>query len=111
MELGQVAQNQRCLDEALVWFQRAEEALESLVHDTRRLEEIALIDGSRRAIASIFGRSGRAEQGRSILESHIRMLERLSKNAGGDPAIGLLATLARLELAADDSTIGTLRAA
>jgi tetratricopeptide (TPR) repeat protein len=111
MELGRVAQNQRCLDEALVWYQRAEEALESLLHDTRRLEEIALIDGSRRAIASIFGRSGREEQRRRILESHSRMLERLSKNAGGDPAIGLLATLVRLELAADENAIGTLRAA
>jgi tetratricopeptide (TPR) repeat protein len=111
MKLGRVAQNQKRLDEALVWYQRAEEALEGLVHDTRRLEEIALIDGSRRAIASIFGRSGRAKQRRRILESHFRMLERLSKNAGGDPAIGLLATLVRLKLAADGSTIGTLRAA
>ena len=111
MELGRVAQNQRCLDEALVWYQRAEEALERLVHDARRLEEIALIDESRRAIASIFGRSGREEQRRRILESHIRMLKRLSKNAGGDPAIGLLATLVRLELAADENAIGTLRAA
>ena len=105
MELGRVAHNQRRLDEALVWFQRAEEALEGLVHDPRHLEEIVLIDESRRAIASLFGRSGREEQRRRILESHIRMLERLSKNAGGDPAIGLLATLVRLELAPDDSAI------
>ena len=39
------------------------------------------------------------------------MLERLSEHAGGDPAIGLLAALVRLDLAADDSASAKLRAA
>ncbi len=39
------------------------------------------------------------------------MLERLSEHAGGDPAIGLLAALARLDLAPDDSASAKLRAA
>ena len=69
------------------------------------------IDGSRRAIAAMFGRRGLEEPRRRLLESHIRMLERLSEHAGGDPAIGLLAALARLELAPDDSASAKLRAA
>ena len=39
------------------------------------------------------------------------MLERLSERAGGDPAIGLLATLTRSDLAPDDSASAKLRAA
>jgi eukaryotic-like serine/threonine-protein kinase len=111
MELGQVARNQRRFDEALVWFQRAEEALERVVLDSQHLGVIDAIDGSRRAIAAMFGRSGREEQRRRILESHIRMLERLSQNAGADPAIGLLATLVRLDLAADENAIERFRSA
>ena len=100
MELGRVAHEQQRFDEALVCFQRAEEALEGMVRDPRQLEVIVSIDESRRAIASLLGRSGLEEPRRRLLESHIRMLERLSEHAGGDPAIGLLATLARLDLAA-----------
>ena len=73
-----------------------------MVHDPRHLEVIVSIDESRRAIASLFGRSGLEEPRRRLLESHIRMLERLSEHAGADPAIGLLAALARLDLAPDD---------
>ena len=111
MELGRVAHDQERFDEALVWFQRAEEVLEGLVHDPRHLEVIVWIDGSRRTIASMFGRRGLEEPRRRLLESHIRMLERLSERAGGDPAIGLLAALARLELAPDDGASAKLRAA
>ena len=39
------------------------------------------------------------------------MLERLSERAGGDPAIGLLAALARVDLAPDDGASAKLRAA
>ena len=111
MELGRVAHNQERFDEALVCFQRAEEALEGLVHNPRHLEVIVSIDESRRAIASLFGRSGLEEPRRRLLESHIRMLERLSEHAGSDPAIGLLATLVRLDLAPDDDASAKLRAA
>ncbi len=111
MELGRVAHNQQRFDEALVCFQRAEEALEGLVHDPRHLEVIVSIDESRRAIASLLGRSGLEEQRRRLLESHIRMLERLSEHAGGDPAIGLLVTLVRLDLPPDDGASKKLRAA
>ena len=91
MELGRVAHNQERFDEAVVCFQRAEGALEGLVHDPRHLDVIVSIDESRRAIASVFGLSGQEELRRKLLESHIRMLERLSEHAGGDPSIGLLA--------------------
>jgi hypothetical protein len=39
------------------------------------------------------------------------MLERSSEHAGGDPAIGLLATLVRLDLAPDEGASAKLRAA
>ena len=98
MELGRVAHNQRRFDEALVCFQRAEEALEGLVRNPRHLEVIVSIDEMRRSIAVLLGCSGQEEPRRRLLELHIRMLERSSEHAGVDPAIGLLATLARLDL-------------
>ena len=69
-----------------------------MARDPRNLEVIVSIDESRRAIASLFGRRGLDEPRRRLLESHIRMLERLSEHAGGDPAIGLLATLLAIGL-------------
>jgi hypothetical protein len=45
------------------------------------------------------------------MESHVRMLERLSERAGADPAIGLLATLVRLGLTPDDGAGTKLRTA
>ncbi|MFI5457191.1 MAG: protein kinase [Isosphaerales bacterium] len=111
MQLGRVAQKQERFDEMLVCFHRAEEALEGLVHDSRRLEVIVAIDESRRVIASVLGHSGLKEAQRRLMESHIRMLEQLSEHAGGDPAIGLLATLFPLDLASDDSASAKLRAA
>jgi len=76
MELGRVARSQGRFDEALVCFQRAEEALEGLVHDPRHLEVILSIDESRQAIASMFGRSGLEQPRRRLLESHIRITMR-----------------------------------
>ena len=111
MELGRVAHSQNCIDEALVWFQRAEEALEGLVHDSRYLDLIVFIDGQRRTIASVFGRSGLEGPRRRLLEMHLRELERLSELGGGDSAIELLATLVRLELAPDADASTKLRAA
>ena len=61
-----------------------------MVHYPGYLEVIVSIDESRLAIASLFGRTGLEEPRRRLLESHIRMLERLSEQSGGDPAIGLL---------------------
>jgi len=111
MELGRVASNQGHLDEALVCVRRAETVLEGLVHDARDLEVIGAIDLARRTIASLFRRSGREEPRRRLLESHFRMLERLSEHAGCDPAIDLLAELVRLDLAADESARAKLRTA
>ncbi len=111
MELGRVAHNQERSGEALFCFQRAEDVLEGLVHDQRHLDVIVSIDQSRRAIASLFGRCGLEEPRRRLLESHIRMLERLSEHTPGDPAIGILATLARLDLAPDEGATAKLRAA
>jgi eukaryotic-like serine/threonine-protein kinase len=110
-ELGWVAQKEKCFDEALAWTQRAEHVLEGLVHDPRNWEAIELIDQSRATIASLFGRRGLEEPRRKLLESHIRMLERLSELAGGDPATELLATLVRLDLAPDDGASAKLRTA
>ena len=101
-ELGYVAQQQRRFDEALVCYRRAEEALEGLVHDPRHLDAIVSIDQLRRTIALLFGRSGLQKPRRRLLELHIRMLERLNEHAGADPVIGLLAKLARVDLAPDD---------
>ncbi len=111
IELGWVAKNQEHNDDALVYFRRAEDLLQGLVHDPRHLELIVSIDQSRRAIAELFGRSGQAEPRRRLLESHVRMLERLSGQAGADPEIGLLAALVRSDLAADDTARTKLRAA
>jgi len=111
LELGRVAADQDRFDEALVYFQRTESVLESLVHDPRRLEAIVMIDLARRKIAELLGRRGLEEQRRMLLERHIRMLEHLSDSGGADPAIGLLAALTRADLAADDSAIAPLHAA
>ncbi len=111
LELGSGDLEQEHFDATLVWVQRAEEALKSLVQDPRRLEAIVMIDRARQTIAALLGRRGLEEQRRKLLETHLRMLEHLSDSGGGDPAIGLLAALTRAELAADDSAIATLRAA
>ncbi len=111
MELAWVARLQQRFDEALACVQRAEDVLERLVHDPRHFEVIVSIDTSRRMIAVLLGRSGLEEPRRRLLESHIRMLDRLSERAGGDPAIGLVATLARLDLAPGDGASAKLRAA
>jgi len=111
MELGLVASEQERFDESLVCFQRAEDVLEGLVHDPRHLEVIISIDQARQRIASLLSRSGLEEPRRRLLESHIRMLERLGEHAGGDPVIGLLATLVRLDLAPDNGASAKLRAA
>ncbi len=77
--------------------------LERLAHDPRRLEVIFSIEELRRSMAVLLGRSGLEEQRRKLLETHFRMLERLSERAGADPVIGLLAALVRWDLAPDDS--------
>ena len=57
-----------------------------------------------RMIASLLSRSGLEGPQRRLMESHVRMLERLSERAGSDPAIGLLAALARVDLAGKADT-------
>ena len=111
MDLGWAARDQQRYDEALVWLQRAEEALEGLAHEPQNLQVILSIDEVRRTIAGLFGRRGQDESRRRLLESHIGMLERLSERAGADPAIGLLAALARVDLAPDQSASAKIRAA
>ena len=113
LDLGAVAASQECFEEALASYQRAEATLKGVVHDPRRLGAIVSIDQSRRRMASLLARGGLEEARRRLLESHIRMLEHLRDSGGGDPAIGLLATLARADLAPADgaSAIAPLRAA
>ena len=111
IDLAFVAQDQQRYDEALVWLQRAHEALEDLVREPQNLQVILSIDEVRRLIAWLFGRRGQDESRRRLLESHISMLERLSERAGCDPAIGVLAALARVDLAPDKSASAKIRAA
>jgi serine/threonine protein kinase len=111
MELGWTARDEGRSDEMLVWLERADPVLEGLVERPQNLEVIVSIDQSRRAIAGLFARRGLEEPRRTVLESHIRMLERLSERAGSDPAIGLLAAMARADLASDDSVGAAIRAA
>jgi eukaryotic-like serine/threonine-protein kinase len=111
MELGWTARDEQRYDEMLVWLQRALEALEGLAHEPQNLQVIVSIDNSRRTIAGLFGRRGQDESRRRLLESHIRMLEQSSERAGGDPVIGLLAAMARVDLAPDKSASAKLRAA
>ena len=112
MELAWVADQQERSDEAMVVLQRAETTLENLlVHDPPRIDVIVSINQSRRRIASLLSRSALEGPRRRLMESHVRMLERLSERAGADPAIGLLATLVRLGLAPDDGATTKLRTA
>jgi tetratricopeptide (TPR) repeat protein len=111
INLGWAAQYQQRYDEALVWLQRGEEVLEVLAHEPQNLQVVLLIDDVRQSIASLFGRRCQDESRRRLLESHARMLERLSERAGSDPAIGLLAALARVDLAPDRCTSEKIRAA
>ncbi len=93
MELGLADRARARDDEALVWFKRALEVLEGLAHEPQDFQVIFSIDHSRRAIAGLCRRRGLDEERRRVLESHIRILERLSERAGSDPEIGLLAAL------------------
>jgi eukaryotic-like serine/threonine-protein kinase len=112
MELAWVADQQERSDEAMVLLQRAQATLENLlVQGPPRMEVIISIHKSRRRIASLLSRSGLEEPRRRLMESHLRMLERLSERAGADPAIGLLATLVRLGLTPDDGASTKLRTA
>ena len=110
-ELGRVGADQERFDESLACVRRAEEALNGLVHNPRRLEAIISIDRSRRQVAGQLGHRGLEGARRKLLESHIRMLEHMGEDAGRDPVIEFLAALARLDLASNDGAITTLRAA
>ena len=101
MEVGLADRAQGRYDEAMVRFQRALDVLEGLAHEPQDLQVIFSIDQTRRSIAGLCRLRGLEEERRRVLESHIRMLERLSVRAGGDPAIGFLAALARVDLAPD----------
>ena len=87
MELGWVARDQERYDEALVWFQRAEEALEGLVHDPQHLEVILSIDevatNDRLAVRS--SRPGRtAAEAAGVAHPHARAVERACRGRSRD---------------------------
>ncbi len=103
MQLGWIARILERYDEMLVFFQRADATLNELAHDPRKLDVILSIDQSRRAIVWLLGRKGLEEPRRRLMESHVRMLEQLSEQRGAERAIGLLARMARLDLALDRS--------
>jgi hypothetical protein len=111
MQLGWDARVQGRYDEMLAWLERAEVVLKGLAQEPQNVQVIMAIDDVRSSIAWLFSRRGQDESRRSLLESHSRMLERLSERAGGDPAIGLLAALARVSVAPDQSAIAMIRAA
>jgi hypothetical protein len=110
--LAWVAEQQGRSEEEMVLLQRAEATLENLlVQGPPRMDVIISIHRSRRRIASLQSRSGLEGPRRRLMESHVRMLERLSERAGVDPAIGLLTNLVRLGLATDDGPSTKLRTA
>ena len=111
MQDGMTAEDENRLDEALASHRRAEEVMSRLVDDPTRLEAFITLDLARMRIASLLARRGLDGPRRELLESHIRMLERLSGDGGADPAIALLAALARSELASDLVASARLRAA
>jgi serine/threonine protein kinase len=111
MGLSWDARVQERYDEMLAWLKRAEEALERLAQEPQNVQVILAIDDVRSSIARLYGRRGQDESRRRLLESHIRMLDRLSERAGCDPAIGLLAALARASAAPNQSASAKIRAA
>ena len=111
MELGKSTNIQGHYDESLVWFQRAEQVLDGLVREPRRLEAIVALDHTRHSMASLLRRSGLEEPRRRLLESHRQMLERLSEQSGVDPTFGLLAVLVQSDLSPRDRSSEKLRAA
>jgi serine/threonine protein kinase len=111
MRLSWDARVQERYDEMLAWLRRAEKALEDLAQDRQTLEIITTIDSARGEIAWLFEHRGQDESRRRLLESHVRMLERMSERAGSDPEVGLLAALNRAAVAPDHSDIARVRAA
>ena len=111
MQVGLIAEEEDRLDEALPSHRRAEEVMSRLGHDPTRLEAIFTLDMARMRIAALLARQGQDEPRRRLLESHSRMLEQLSEDGRSDPAVALLAALARSELAPDLGAGESLRAA
>src|SRR5262249_34923956 len=111
MELASDARHQERYDEMLAWLGRAEKVLEGLAQEPQNLQVLISIDDVRREIGWEYNRRGEDESQRRLLESHIRMLERLSERAGGNPAIGLLAALARVRVAPDQSASAKIHSA
>lgn len=111
MELGMVAGTGRQFNEAIVYFRRAEAVLEGLVQEAQHLDAVMTMDIVRGRIAALLDRLGLAEERRQLLQTHVGLLDHLNDSGKADPAIGLLATLTRGELAADDSTIAAIRTA
>ncbi len=103
MQLGWIAWRQGRQDDALVCYQNAEATLKGLANHPSKLDVILSLDESRRMIISLLGRKSLEEPRRSIMELHVRMLEALSEQPGGERAVGLLAKMARSDLALDAS--------
>ncbi len=111
LNLGQCDLVQGRFDAALARTECAGEVLASLVQDPRRLETILLLGSLRRSIATRLGARGLEDQRRKLLETNIRMLESPGKDGACAPLIGLIAAVARLDLAADERSFAMIRAA
>ncbi len=111
VNLGAVARDQQRYDEALVWLERAEKALETFGRDPQDLQVILSLDEVRRTTAALYGLRGQDELRRKLLESHVSMLERLSERDGSDPTIALLAAGARVLAGTDKNATAMFRAA
>ena len=109
MLLGYIAGRRARYDDMLGFYQRAEATLERLTHDARKLDVLLSIDEARREIVWVLGQKGLEEPRRKLMESHVRMFEQMCEQSGGEHAIGLLAKMARSDLALDRSGSAKLR--
>jgi tetratricopeptide (TPR) repeat protein len=98
-------------DEAIALMKRADTVANGMAHDRRRVGLFVSNNAARRQLAHALGRVGRRDEERRLLETSLRVLERLDKQNAEEPAIGLVAALSRLDLTTDDDAIAALRTA
>jgi hypothetical protein len=111
VELALVVCEQGHEDEALAVYQGAETALLGMVHDRPPLGVIASLDTVRHAIAALWRKRGRGSDAQRVLETNAATFARLAARPRADPALGLMAALAALDVRVDDAAVASLRGA